>query len=120
METIFRKVLVTDRMPEKGKEVFAINKYKDICYGTIHDHYSDFGMEYFCENENENMEDITYWLEEIQLPNDDDMRTDIDRVHKQRSISHPQENLHRTQGAKWLRDLVLGCSPISEGKAEKK
>lgn len=100
METIFRKVSVTDRLPEKGKTVFAINDDDDLCYGNIYDGYSDAGMEYFCTNDNETMEDITHWLEEIGLPSAEE----IERC------SCPDLEIDKggwKRGAEWMRSLAV-------------
>ena len=108
METLYRKVSVNERLPEKGKDVFAINKDGEMLAGNIYDHYSDFGMEYFCENDNESMEDITHWLEELPHPSSEGEigtpRSIVDKNFKGLAdVIKDKDILH------WYEDLIVTC-----------
>jgi len=96
MNKIFRQVSVKERLPEKYPVIFITRNNYPHLYGG---HY----------NTDEGYLKITfdYWLEEIELPTDKDIRKrfyceGLRKVHAMQ---------HCWNGAEWMRDFILDVTP---------
>jgi len=97
METIFRKVKIKDRLPNK-KGNFITNLGILIYYGD-----SKWGTGISTgQRPNE-------WLEEIELPNDEEIRKAFDKMPSGIDVDF----IDWYTGIKWMRDFVLAGKAVT-------
>lgn len=109
MNTIFRKILTKDRLPKIQTRYITNDGWLSFEVESKSFHHSNiFDEQYFPE----------WWLEEIELPSQKDI------CLKSELRCSPKDTFNEKGfwiwGANWMKDFVLGCSPISEREAKNK
>ena len=102
MKTIYRKVLVSERLPEKVSQRYFTNK----------------GLTYLWEGQQWFEDNIEYWLEEIELMDNEKIETEFSsepmKSENDDATRHKNDVLYgKREGAKWMRDFVLAVTPIN-------
>jgi hypothetical protein len=119
METIFRKVSVTEEMPMNKQIVFAIEKNDKqvLCVfedGRFYRHTDDSGNDRLLRF---SYPDIKYWLEENELPNEDEIEKSAEKYSEEYVGANINEQLGMinsyTACAKWYRELVLAGEAVT-------
>ena len=105
METIFRKVSVNERLPNKTGRYF--------CLGNVYGNLTSL----FFNNQKRWMElqdeyHPEYWLEEIELPTDEEIEKEGMKIDSQEEI-HDYYNHGKMVGMKWMRRFVLAVAPLT-------
>lgn len=99
METIFRKVSVNRRLPkdeypvpvivrdDRGVDYYDTTNYEDDAWNCILEGHH-----------------VMYWLEEIELPSDEQIEKQFPHSKNE---SEKKAMYNRRKGAKWMRDKIL-------------
>ena len=99
MKTIFRKVSVKEKLPQQNGICFTSNGLN---------YYSAY--EGFSINKDAREKDVEWWLEEIELPTDEEIKMEFPKYGKDFTDLQFQE---RREGAEWMRDFVLAVAPLT-------
>lgn len=102
METIFRKVSMEERLPKERKEYFVLKGTNQLFCGAKFFDGNKFPFQ-------EGDLPVRFWLEEIELPNDDVLEkrfpTNINEPSDIKGTN--SDNLCKQLGAEWMRNFVL-------------
>lgn len=141
METIFRKVSVKERLPEKpkpilgGQQVNHINRnygiekvvvldpskgYNDISIFSFHYETKKWYAEWDCrsyivdESKYRDVTDVvTHWLEEVELPTEKQMAVNAEMYADQQNDCYTNDYDGHLKGQKEMRDFVLAVAPLT-------
>lgn len=105
MKTIFRKVSVKERLPEKDGDYFVYEKDEDLGELVNAMHFSCLVIETW-KNE------VVYWLEEVQFPTEEEIKS---KARRDGSLfSKSSGEIWRdgfNECGKWMLDFVLAVVP---------